>query len=157
DRGVDGFRFDVINFCVQDAKLRDNPARTLTTPPARPFEFQHNLYNRSQPETLAFVARIRALLDRYPDRYSVGEIEVEDALPRQREYTAGPDRLHTAYSFFLLRAHTATPALFLAAMEGWEDASGWPAWSLSNHDVPRLTSRLAHDDPRATQVLLAVL
>lgn len=157
DRGVDGFRFDVINFCVHDAQLRDNPTRQLNAPPARPFEFQHNLYNRSRPETLAFVARIRALLDAYPGRYSVGEIEDEDALTRQREYTDGPDRLHTAYSFFLLRAREATPALFLEAMRGWEDAEGWPAWSLSNHDVPRMGSRLAHDDPRQTRLLLAIL
>jgi alpha-glucosidase len=157
DRGVDGFRFDVINFCVHDAQLRDNPPRALNTPPARPFEFQHNFYNRSRPETLAFVARIRALLDSYPNRYSVGEIEDEDALTRQREYTEGADRLHTAYSFFLLRAKEATPEVFLQAMAGWENAVGWPAWSLSNHDVPRMATRLGKNDPTRTRQALAIL
>jgi alpha-glucosidase len=157
DRGVDGLRLDVINFCIHDAQLRDNPTRALNEPPTRPSDFQHNIYNRSRPENLAFVARLRALLDSYPNRYAVGEIEDEDSLARQREYTDGPDRLHTAYSFFLLRALRASPDLFREAMAGWEDARGWPAWSLSNHDVPRLATRLAGDDPRLTRLLLAIL
>ncbi len=157
DRGVDGLRLDVANFFVHDALLRDNPPIAFTETPARPHQFQRHLYDRSQPETLAFLARLRALLDSYPGRFAVGEIEDEDPLTRQREYTDGPDRLHTAYSFFLLRAQTATPAMFEEAMRGWAGADGWPAWSLSNHDVPRMASRLAGDDPRRVNVLLAIL
>lgn len=157
DRGVDGLRLDVANFYVQDAQLRDNPPIAFTATPARPHEFQRHLYDRSQSEALAFIARLRALLDRYPDRFAVGEIEDEQPLLRQREYTDGPERLHTAYSFFLLRAERTTPALFLEAMRGWENAYGWPAWSLSNHDVPRMATRLAHDDPQRIKLLIAIL
>ncbi|MGE0045768.1 MAG: alpha-amylase family glycosyl hydrolase, partial [Hyphomonadaceae bacterium] len=157
DRGVDGFRLDVVNFFVQDAQLRDNPAIPHAKPPARPLQFQRHLYDRSQPETLDFIARLRALTDSYDARMMVGEIEDEEPLRRQLEYTDGPNRLHTAYSFFLLRIREATPAAFIAAMQGWEDAQGWPSWSLSNHDVPRFASRLAGDDPGRVRQLMAIL
>ncbi|MFN3465109.1 MAG: alpha-amylase family glycosyl hydrolase, partial [Terricaulis sp.] len=61
-RGVDGFRLDVVNFLAHDAQLRDNPALPLKRPAARPHQFQRHLYDRTQPEALAFVERLRTLL-----------------------------------------------------------------------------------------------
>lgn len=156
ERGVDGFRFDVINFFVHDALLRDNPALGLKKAPPRPFQFQRQLYTRTQPETLDFVARIRALLDQY-GAVALGEIEDEEPLKVQRDYTDGPQRLHTAYSFFLLRQRALTPAVVREALEGWQGAKGWPSWSFSNHDVIRFPTRFAGDDPARTKQMLAVL
>jgi alpha-glucosidase len=141
ERGVDGFRFDVVNFLIQDSLLRDNPSLNLAKPPPRPHQFQRQLHNRTQPETLAFLARVRALLDEY-GAVSVGEIEDEEPLQVQRAYTDGPERLHTAYSFYLLRQRELTPAIIKHAMSGWQGARGWPSWSLSNHDVIRFATRL---------------
>src|SRR5688572_4782440 len=110
ERGVDGLRLDVVNFLTHDAQLRDNPPIEHTRAPPRPHQFQRHLYDRTQPETLPFLSRLRALLDSY-GAIAVGEIEDEEPLKVQREYTDGPERLHTAYSFFLLRARAMTPAL----------------------------------------------
>ncbi len=157
DRGIDGFRLDVVNFFVQDDALRDNPPiTTLKRAPPRPHQFQRHLYDRTQPETLRFIARLRALLDQY-GAMAVGEIEDEEPLKVQREYTDGPDRLHTAYSFFLLRQRAMTPAIITDAMAQWEGARGWPSWSLSNHDVIRFPTRLADNDPQRTKLMLALL
>jgi alpha-glucosidase len=156
ERGVDGFRLDVVNFYVHDAQLRDNPPLPLKRAPPRPHQFQRHLYDRTQPETLVFIARLRSLLDQY-DAMAVGEIEDEAPLKVQREYTNGPDRLHTAYSFFLLRQHTMTPAVIKDAMAQWEDARGWPSWSFSNHDVIRFPTRLADNDPQRTKLMMALL
>jgi alpha-glucosidase len=87
---------------------------------------------------------------------TVGEIGDEPPLPRQQEYTE-PGRLHTAYSFYLLSGAPGTPALFRSALEAWADASGWPSWSLGNHDVTRFPTRMAHNDPRMARALLAAL
>jgi alpha-glucosidase len=65
--------------------------------------------------------------------------------------------LHTAYSFYLLRQRAMIPAVVEEAMAGWADARGWPAWSLSNHDVVRFPTRLAGDDPQRTKLMLALL
>jgi len=155
-RGIDGLRLDVANFYVQDAALRDNPPLGLEEPPARPHQFQRHLHDRTQPETLDFIARLRALLDEH-GAFAVGEIEDEQPLAVQRAYTDGPTRLHTAYSFFLLRAACATPAVIKQALQGWDGAEGWPSWSFSNHDVIRMATRLADDDPARVKLMLSLL
>jgi alpha-glucosidase len=157
DLGVDGFRLDVINFLFHDPSLADNPPNPQPAPPVSPTRMQRHLHDRSRSETLGFLGRLRALMDEQPGRMTVGEVVDDPALPRQIEYTAGPDRLHTAYSFHFLVARRATPALFEAAIGAWAEADGWPAWSLGNHDVPRFASRLAGDDPAHTRVLMSAL
>ena len=158
DRGVDGFRLDVINYIFQDRSLRDNPAAAHASPPAAATQFQRHVHDKSQPEAIAFLARLRALTDTYCAKMLVGEVFDEDMLARQQEYTLPPDRLHTAYSFFLLYAPAATPALFAEALTAWAQAPGWPSWSLGNHDVERFASRLARSgDRRQVDILLAVL
>jgi alpha-glucosidase len=155
ERGVDGFRLDVVNYYAHDPMLRDNPPSGART--TNPYGFQRHLFDRSRPETLGFVARLRALLDRY-GAMGVGEIFDDAPLERQCEYTEGPDRLHTAYSFFLLDAAQATPALFEQALRAWEGTAGWPSWSLSNHDVVRFPSRFGTAaNPDRIKTLLALL
>ncbi len=156
-RGVDGFRLDVVNFYAHDARLRDNPPLEIDEgTPARPHQFQRHLYDRTQPEAFEFIARLRELLNEH-NAVAIGEIEDEDPHPVQRDYTDTPQKLHSAYSFYLLRSEKLTPHIFQQAMEGWEGAPGWPSWSLSNHDVVRCATRLANEDPELTKVVLAVL
>ncbi|MBW6507416.1 MAG: DUF3459 domain-containing protein [Rhodobacteraceae bacterium] len=149
DRGVDGFRLDTVNYYLHDAALRDNPPAPPAPdgrPPANTYDMQDHLYDKTRPENLALLARIRALTDRYPDRCLVGEVgEVAGrALPIMAAYTAGAKRLHMAYSFDLL-GEDYTPAHFRAVIEGFFAAApdGWPYWSFSNHDVMRAASRWA--------------
>ena len=157
DRGVDGFRLDVINLLIHDRELRDNPVARYNRTPATATEMQEHVFDRSRPETLAFVEKLRTLMDSYDgDRMTVGETFAAHALELQQEYTEGR-RLHTAYSFYLLNAHAATPELFAHTLTSWASASGWPAWSLGNHDVARFPSRLGSGDPRQARMLLALL
>jgi alpha-glucosidase len=159
DRGVDGFRLDVVNYFAHDAELHDNPPAHWPKTPDRTYLFQQHVYDKSQPETLRFVERLRALTDLYPDRMMVGEIVDDDELARQREYTEGQSRLHTAYSFHLIGGRRGDPSLFTQAVEAWRGASGWPSWSIGNHDVPRYPTRLGGADagPGQTKALLAAL
>ncbi len=158
DRGVDGFRLDVINHVFHDRELRDNPPFGPAETPATTTQFQRHLWDKSRPEALPFLGRLRAVVDGYDARMMVGEVFDEAALERQQDYTTPPDRLHTAYSFFLLQAPEATPALFEEALNSWTQAAGWPSWSLGNHDVERFATRLARSgDPRQVNVLMAVL
>jgi alpha-glucosidase len=148
----------VINFLFHDRTLADNPPAGLGKQPAQATDYQQHVHDRSRPETLVFLGRLRALLDTYGDRMALGEIGDADMLGRQIEYTATASRLQTAYSFFLLTARDPRPALFAEAMTAWTRAAGWPSWSLSNHDFVRFPTRLAPGgDPRQVKGLLALL
>ena len=148
DLGVDGYRLDTANFYVHDAQLRDNPPRGEPTgeDPAvtsvNPYAWQWHVHDKSQPENLRFLARLRALMDQYPNTTMVGEIGDDDGLARVAEYTAGHDRLHMAYCFDLLGSQHSAPYIH-KVMERFDAVvgTGWPCWALSNHDVIRWATR----------------
>jgi len=152
DKGVDGVRLDAINFCFHDRRLRDNPPKPSDQrvgrgfSPANPYAFQYHYHNNTQPENLAFLGELRALMDRYPDVAALGEISSEDSLATMAEYTAG-GRLHMGYSFELLTddfsaAHIRGTVRQLEA----QMTEGWPCWAISNHDVERVLSRWGNGD-----------
>jgi alpha-glucosidase len=163
DLGVDGYRLDTVNFYVHDAQLRDNPPRgrpdgkDAAVSEVNPYGWQWHKHDKSQPENLAFLRKLRSLLDQYPNTTMVGEIGDDDGLARLAEYTRGGDKLHMAYCFDLLGSdHTAT---FLhSVMARFESISGggWPCWALSNHDVERYASRWGGAQPDAALLRLAV-
>ena len=140
ERGVDGFRLDVANFYFCDRLLRDNPPKRAEGGFHRPYLHQRHLYDRSQPENLAFMEELRRLIDLYPDKMTVAEIGSDSYVARSIEYTE-PGRLHTAYNFLLLENGPLTPALIRGALESWTSDSAWPSWSFSNHDVVRARTR----------------
>ena len=143
DRGVDGFRFDAINFAMHDPELRDNPPAPAGGERTRPFDFQQHLYNQSHPAITTFVERLRQVIDGYDDRFALAEVGGERALEEMREYTAGTNRLHSAYGFDFLYSSELTPALVAEIASAWPDSagSGWPTWAFENHDAPRAISR----------------
>ena len=148
ERGVDGFRFDTVNYYFHDERLRDNPPakRKDHLPYAvNPYDMQEHKFSKSQPENVAFLKRVRKLLDQFPDTTSVGEVgDSHKAMALMAEYTSGGDKLHMCYSFeFLGPEYTA--AHFRTRIQAFFDASkdGWPCWSFSNHDVDRHLTRWA--------------
>ena len=149
DRGVDGFRFDTVNYFFHDPQLRDNPADYRAKPEAEanPYGMQYHLFDKNQPETLAWLERIRHLLDDY-GAASVGEMgESHHAIRMMGEYTA-PGRLHQCYSFELM-GYDYSPGFFRSKLEEFFQGAngGWPMWAFSNHDVPRHVTRWAqHGD-----------
>lgn len=165
ERGVDGVRLDAINFCFHDSQLRDNPPKPVEQRSGRgfradnPYAYQYHVYDNTRPENLPFVEELRALIDRYPDRVTLGEISAENSGAAIAEYTR-PGRLHMGYSFELLGSGH-TPAHIRATVEGALAASSeaWPCWAISNHDVERVVSRWgAKDSPAhlATQLTALV-
>ena len=146
DRGVDGFRFDTVNFFFHDRHLRDDAAdyRVKTKPEANPYNMQYHLFSKNQPENLDWLVRIRNVLDSYEDRTCVGEMgESHHAIRMMGEYTA-PGRLHQCYSFEML-GNDFTAKHFRGKIEEFLTGApdGWPMWALGNHDVPRPMTRWA--------------
>jgi|TARA_R110002124_G_scaffold25141_16_gene91267 alpha-glucosidase len=151
DRGVDGFRFDAINFSMHDPLLKDNPPLPPGGKRTRPFDFQDKIHNQSQPQIADFLKRIRALTDSYGGRFSVAEVGGDHAAREMQVYTAGDDHLNSAYGFLYLYAPALNARLVREGAEAWDgrNGQGWPSWTFSNHDAPRAISRWAEGrDPR---------
>ncbi len=148
-RGVDGFRLDAVNFYFHSQTLKSNPPTeprdTAEVSAINPYSYQDHLYDKTQPENLAFLRRFRALLDRYDGVTSVGEIaDGERSLRTMAAYTSGGDKLHMCYTFDFL-GPVFTAAHFRRSIEAFEAivGDGWPCWAFSNHDVVRHLSRWA--------------
>jgi alpha-glucosidase len=162
DRGVDGFRLDAVDFWSRDAALRSNPA--LPPPggkmPTKPFGLQRHDHDVMGPQTLALMARLRALAEAYPGVALLGEISSQPgALERISRYTAGDGLLHMAYTLGPLRGGFDRMAV-AALLDAAAMPEGWPCWSFSNHDVVRAATRWApggEADPRLTRLLLTLL
>ncbi|WP_340118531.1 alpha-glucosidase family protein [Pelagibius sp. 7325] len=148
DRGVDGFRLDACNFLTHDRQLRDNPPRppghppTDAVKPGNPYNFQLHVHDKSQPQTVDFLRRLRELAEKYSDIVLLAEIADDDSIARIAEYAGPGGPLHTGYSFALL-GDTLDLHVLRQNLEAFmdEERQGWPAWAFSNHDVARVITR----------------
>jgi len=162
ERGVDGVRMDACNFHFHDPELRSNPPAvnrdTATVSDVNPYGMQAHVYDKTRPENLAFLQKIRTLLDEF-GAVSIGEVGVDDHLRVMAEYTADGDKLHMAYSFNLLTP-VFTAAYIRNQVEEFEARvkGGWASWSVGNHDVMRVMSRWggANPTPAVARLVLAM-
>jgi alpha-glucosidase len=159
DRGIAGFRIDVVHMIVKDAELRDNPLSERDDHWFVRLRGQKQQYNACQPGTHDVLRRWRKICDEYdPPRVLIGETHVHDYELLASFYGAG-DELNLAFNFLLLHAPFEASAL-REVVEGTEAALpdvGWPVWTLGNHDTSRFPTRWAGGDPAKTRCALIVL
>ncbi|QUX95790.1 alpha-glucosidase [Marinomonas sp. CT5] len=165
-RGVDGFRLDTANYYYHDLELRNNPPKEEVVEGSigvrldNPYAYQLHIYDKSRPENIGFLQRLRSLLDQYPNTTTVGEVGCDFALETMAAYTQGKDKLHMCYSFDLL-THDASMTHIRNTMETIEAGlgDGWPCWSIGNHDVERVATRWGnnHDSIAKSKVYMAML
>ena len=140
DRGVDGFRLDLVNFLYEDVLLRDNPRKFGL----RPYDWQVHLYDRSQPESLEAAKELRLITNGYEDRVLMGEVYTDTREDAVAYLGDGSDALHL--SFYLDFAQRKWKAEgFRESVEWLEEhlpAAAWPCYYLNNHDLPRAYTRL---------------
>ncbi|RBP84579.1 alpha-glucosidase [Marinomonas rhizomae] len=165
-RGVDGFRLDTANYYYHDIELRNNPPKDEVVEGSigvrldNPYAYQLHIYDKSRPENIAFLKRLRSLLDQYPNTTTVGEVGCDFALETMAAYTQGKDKLHMCYSFDLL-THDSSMIHIRNTMETIEAGlgDGWPCWSIGNHDVERVATRWGknHDSVAKCKIYMAML
>lgn len=165
DRGVDGFRLDVVNYYYHDASLKNNPPNDknveyTNVDPSNPYAHQRHLHDKNQPENLMFLEDMRRLVDTYPKRMLLGEmgVETQDADRILGEYTENGKRLNMAYAFELM-TRDFSAARIRKVVERLSPKAGWMCWSFSNHDVVRVISRwgLADNADRAAPLVWSLL
>jgi alpha-glucosidase len=158
DRGVDGFRVDVIALLAKDPELRDEPPN----PEFREGEalWFTNLHTgtEDQPAVHDIIRAFRRVLDEYPDRVLIGEL---DPIPNlMRYYGAANDESQLPFNFNLVNGLAWEPRAVRDAADAYDAAippGAWPNWVLGNHDRPRITARVGAAQARVAQLLVLTL
>jgi alpha-glucosidase len=152
DRGVDGFRIDVVHLIGKDPALPDQPAELGPV---------DRVGIHDDPRTHPLIRGIRRVVDSYPgSRVIVGEVNLHSTAAIRTYYGAG-DELHMAFNFLPLttpwRAADWREVIGVVERDLGRDA--WPTWVLSNHDSSRHRTRLGGSEAvaRAAAVLLLTL
>lgn len=160
DRGVDGFRIDVLWCLIKDEHFRDNPINPDYVPGAMPaYEQLVDAYSCDQPEIRDVVAELRRVMDGYEDRVLIGELYLP--VTRLVEYYGprGRGGVHLPFNFHLITLPWKARVIqaMIDRYEGLLPAQAWPTWVLGNHDKPRAASRLGTQQARVAALLLLSL
>jgi alpha-glucosidase len=150
DRGVDGFRVDVVHGIGKAPGLPDDPPDVAGLP--------HASLNDT-PQNHELIRGLRRVTDAYPgDRLLLGEVYLLST-PTVATYYGEGDELHLAFNF---------PPLYTpwqarrwrrsidATVEHVDGRGAWATWVLSNHDNVRHRSRYGSED-RARAALFLLL
>ncbi|MBA2610315.1 MAG: DUF3459 domain-containing protein [Actinobacteria bacterium] len=150
DRGVDGFRIDVIHLLGKPELLPNQPGADDPIGRVNFFDFD---------DTHEILRGVRALVDGYDgDRTTVGEVFLLST-KLVAKYYGNNDELHLAFNF---------PPLFAPwDADVWRKrigrvidempADAWPTWVLSNHDQPRHRTRYGNHEGRARSAAVLLL
>jgi alpha-glucosidase len=152
DRGIDGFRMDVVHMIGHDLSVDDPPRHVERGRPHVQLNDVEVTHER--------LRRIRAVLDEYPgDRVAVGEVYLLDEAAIARYYGDG-DELHLSFNFRFLWAEPTAASLrerIVTTVGHLVPVDAWPTWVLSNHDVPRHRGRHGGDEQLARMMAVLLL
>ncbi|ODP37117.1 alpha-amylase family glycosyl hydrolase [Sphingomonas turrisvirgatae] len=164
DRGVDGFRIDVLWHIVKAEHFGDNPLNRDWTPQRTERDKVLQIHSTDQPEAHAISAEFRKLAEGYgtdPDngRVLIGEIFLpNDAHARWYGIPERP-QVHLPFNFQLIE--NGWDAGTLKQVIGEYEASlpdfGWPNWVIGSHDAPRIAARVGECQARVAAMLLLTL
>lgn len=158
DKGVDGFRVDVMWHLIKDSQYRNNPVNPNYLPEQATYEQLLPVYSTDQPEVHDIVQEMRQVLDEYKGRMMIGEIY----LPIHKLIAYyGPQNNGAQLPFnFLLLSLPWEPLQLAAGIAEYEGAlpgGAWPNWVLGNHDQPRISSRVGLEQAKIAAMLLLTL
>ena len=156
DRGVDGFRMDVLNAIGKDPEPRDVPESIIGIP---------HVVLVHHETAMPLIRRIRQTVDEVGDTFIIGEIVTGD-IEVQASYQGGLDQaasdgVHCSVNFASVWApweRDAWRRLITETEEAYPHGGPrWPSYVLSNHDNPRHRTRYGGDEAEARARAAAVL
>lgn len=151
EKGVDGFRLDVINFLTVNDSFIDNPYDHEK-------KEQIHLYDKDQEGILTIIEEIAEVVHQYPDKFLVGEVGSEDIEILKRY--SGPDRLDVSFNFNIGSIAEFEAEKIYEQLVKTEDAyvpDQIATLFFSSHDMSRHISRFGGDEERAKLVAALML
>ena len=158
-RGIDGFRVDAFAGLMKDEQWRDNPLNENWREGDADDQRHIRLYTLDLPEVHEPLREMRQVIDTYPDRVLMAELY----LPLERlmlYYGAGLNEAHLPFNFQLVTMPNWEACTIQRLVDEYEvalPANAWPNWVLSNHDRPRVATRVGREQARIAQMLLLTL
>jgi len=152
DRGVDGFRSDVVNLIGKGADVEDLPDHLASMP----------LLVTDRPFGHELLRRIRALLDGYGhEPMMVGEVYLlrdGESASYLGDIDGGAPELHLSFDFRPLHTPWDSERLHVALtkMEADFAEPRWPTFVLSNHDQPRHRTRYGSEARARAAAVMAL-
>jgi alpha-glucosidase len=158
DKGVDGFRIDVIWLMMKDEQLRDEPPNPEWDG-MDPHASLRHIYTQSVAGIHDLVRQMRAVVDEYDERLMVGEIylPLEELMAY---YGRSLDECHLPFNFHLILNKQWQANAVRQIVEEYESLlppGGWPNWVLGNHDQHRIATRVGPAQARIANMLLLTL
>jgi oligo-1,6-glucosidase/alpha-glucosidase len=161
DKGVDGFRLDIIYTVYQDKEFRDNPISQYLFPSHERLDtlFQNPLYTQYLPETIDLCKKLREFVRSYsPERILVGEAVGGPKLFHPLYGNDEQDGLNLVFDFqFANQPFSARK--FQKTITSSQKVLGkrWPCYTFSNHDSIRMISRHGNNKSKARLLTLLLL
>lgn len=154
DKGVDGFRLDIIGSIYEDPEFKDNPRtwQFLPTSDERGMLFRSAEMTLNHPDNYEFVKELRTLVDSYdPPRFLVGEVFGD--YHQMVKYCGGReyDGLHSVFLFQSMEAEFSKKGYqkLIADFERNFSPPLIPTWVFSNHDRYRNIKQLDNNREKA--------
>ncbi len=144
DRGIDGFRADVVHLIGKGTDVDDLPDEHAALP----------ILAIDRPLGHQLLGRIRRLLDSYDHTpMMVGEVYLlaeGEAASYLGDPATGADELHLSFDFRPIHTPWSVEAVHQAIDRLQADFAEphWPTWVLSNHDRSRHATRFGGDESR---------
>jgi alpha-glucosidase len=158
DKGVDGFRVDVIWLMLKDPLFRDEPPNPTWNGINRHNSLDHR-YTANLPEVHNLIHQMREVLDSYEDRMMVGEIYLPNDQLVQYYGSPAKKECHLPFNFQLIPARWNAVGVrkMVDAYEAILPPDAWPNWVMGNHDQHRLATRIGAAQARVVNLMLLTL
>lgn len=139
DKGIDGFRLDVINFLTINDAFLDNPYNEKGE--------QVHQYDKDQDGIVTIIREIAECVHSYENKFLVGEVG-SDELPILKRY-CGKDKLDVVFNFNLGSTSTYDVKKIFSEMKAMETTYSEdqiPTLFFGSHDMSRFISRFGEKD-----------
>ncbi|MGB4849389.1 MAG: alpha-glucosidase [Saprospiraceae bacterium] len=147
EKGVDGFRLDVINFLTTDQDWTDNPSENGK---------QLHVHDIDQKGVKDAMRWIKNIMHEFDERFVVGEIG-SDQLEVLHQYQA-PDLMDVVFNFNFGSIETFSVERIFQEIQKMDSVmSGYPTLFFGSHDMPRMIDRLADGDTDRACALAALM
>ena len=153
EKGVDGFRLDIISAIYEDPNLTNNPCTWKLFPSDHSLTilFQNLKHNFLQEKSFGFATELRQVVDEYSDRFIIGETHGDEQEIKKFCQYQGQDGLHAIFLFKAISTPFKAKSYYqlIKVFEEHFAEPLMPTYVFGNHDRVRIMKRLGNQKDKS--------